>query len=331
MRYLGSKTSLLDKIECLVEDFSKTGIFCDPFGGIGTVGTAMKKKGYQIITGDILYFAHCFQVALIENNDDISFAKLRKNIFSDFVGDIEEYLNSLIGQDGWLVEEYAKKRKFFTEENAMKIQACMDCIRRWNQLHILEENEYEILVASLIQSFDKVANTAGTYYAYLKDYYRKSKQPFYFRLIRAYKSKLECKSYLMEANELIQKCKYDILYLDPPYNERNYRRYYHLPENIALGIEPIPKGKSGIYTVETQDSLYNRKKTATTAFEKLIRDARAGCIIFHYTDDGLIDMGDARDILKGKGKLDEFYFDSKGYTTVSNTGNCRHHILRVIG
>ena len=65
MRYLGSKTLLLDKIYEIVKDYSNDGIFCDPFGGIGTVGSYMKKKGYQVITGDILQFAHFFQVALM--------------------------------------------------------------------------------------------------------------------------------------------------------------------------------------------------------------------------------------------------------------------------
>ena len=46
MRYLGSKTLLLDKIYEIVKDYSNDGIFCDPFGGIGTVGSYMKKKGY---------------------------------------------------------------------------------------------------------------------------------------------------------------------------------------------------------------------------------------------------------------------------------------------
>ena len=67
MRYLGSKTSLLDDIYMLVKEYTKDGVFCDPFGGIGTVGTFMKKKGCKVITGDILFCAHCFQTALIEH------------------------------------------------------------------------------------------------------------------------------------------------------------------------------------------------------------------------------------------------------------------------
>lgn len=329
MRYLGSKTSLLEDIAHLLDDFGTDAVFCDPFGGIGTVGSYMKKKGFVVNTGDILYFAHCFQVAMIENNGEIDFRRLKEEIGVDEVAQVEDYLNQLAPKDGWLVEEYADKRKYFTEDNAKYIQACMDCIWNWKKENILCQKEYEILIASLIQSFDKVANTAGTYYAYLKEYYRKAKRPFSFQLIPPINSEKKCISYQMDAGELVKMCRYNILYLDPPYNERNYGRYYHLPENIARGVVPQPNGKSGVYAANPISSQYNKKSEATDAFRNLIKNADAECIIFHYTDLGMIGMDDAREILEEKGRLDEFYFDSKGYNTVSNAQKCRHHIIRV--
>lgn len=330
MRYIGSKTSLLEEIGSIAEEYKKEGVFCDPFGGIGTVGTFMKKKGYQVITGDILYFAHCFQTAVIENNGEVDYIKVKKLLSVDADAEIEQYLNTLTVNDGWLIEEYARKRKYFTEENAKHIQACIDCVQKWKNQGVLQDKEYKVLIASLIQSFDKVANTAGTYYAFLKEYYRKAKNPFVFRLIQPHQSEKECHSYYMDAERLVEKHECDILYLDPPYNERNYGRYYHLPENVAKGIKPIPLGKSGMYVKDLVNSAYNRKSESTEKFQELIKKARAGCIIFHYTDDGLIKIDDAREILNKKGKVEEFYFDCKGYNTVSNIEKCRHHILRVI-
>ena len=63
MRYLGSKTLLLEQIFDLIKEY-REGIFCDPFGGIGTVGSYMKEKDFHVITGDILNFAHFFQYTL---------------------------------------------------------------------------------------------------------------------------------------------------------------------------------------------------------------------------------------------------------------------------
>lgn len=329
MRYLGSKTLLLNKIAKIVEEFNGNGVFCDPFGGIGTVGNYMKKLGFSVISGDILNFAHYFQVALIENNDVECFYELKKQFKLNTHSDLEKYLSQIVVQKGWMINEYAQKRRFFTYENACHIQGCIDIIQQWKQERLLTDKEYAILIASLIQSFDNVANTAGTYYAYLKDYYRKAKRPFKFKLLETVVGKNDCKSFLMDANELVQIVKCDILYLDPPYNERDYGRYYHLPETVSRGIKPKPSGKSGMSVVNNKKSKYNGKQ-ALVAFEDLITYANAKCIIFHYTDNGLINIEDARKVLEQKGDVEEFYFDCKGYNTTNNSNKCQHHIFKVV-
>lgn len=329
MRYLGSKTLLLGNIREIARSYSDRGVFCDPFGGIGTVGSYMKRNGYRIVSGDILYFAHCFQVALIEQNKMFDYEKLGEmfGIFSD--SELNQYMNTLPPHEGWLVQEYARERLFFTVENALQIQACVDCIWNWKTEQVIDEKQYCILIASLIQSMDKVANTAGTYYAYLKHYYRKALHKFRFEILEPVIGN-QSQSLLMDAEALVEQQKCDILYLDPPYNERDYKRYYHLPENIARGQVPVPKGKSGMYVCENGVSAYNNKQKAADAFRQLIHNARTGCIIFHYTDKGLIDIDDARDILREKGAVEEFYFNCKGYNTVSGSEPCQHHVIKVV-
>lgn len=329
MRYLGSKTLLLDEIAKLIEEYNGNGVFCDPFGGIGTVGNYMKKLGFSVITGDILNFAHYFQVALIENNELECFNKLKEYLNLNTHSDLEEYLSCVRASKGWMVREYAQKRKFFTYDNACHIQGCIDNIAYWKKEGMLTEKEYAMLIASLIQSFDNVANTAGTYYAYLKEYYRKAKRPFKFKLLDTTVGNSDCKSYLMDANDLVKNVECDILYLDPPYNERDYGRYYHLPETVSKGIVPKPTGKSGMFIFNYKRSQYNSNQ-ALIAFEDLIRHANAKCIIFHYTDDGLIDIKDARRVLKQKGDVEEYYFDCKGYNTTNTSNKCRHHIFKVV-
>lgn len=329
MRYLGSKTLLLDEIAKIVEEFNGNGVFCDPFGGIGTVGSYMKRLGFSVITGDILNFAHYFQVALIENNDEECFCELEKHLNLQTHSELEKYLSQIVVSKGWVINEYAQNRQFFTYENACHIQGCIDNIMQWKKEGLLTDKEYAILIASLIQSFDNVANTAGTYYAYLKEYYRKAKRPFKFKLLETTVGKNDCKSYLMDANELVKLVKCDILYLDPPYNERDYGRYYHFPETVSKGIIPKPSGKSGMFTVNNKKSQYNSIQ-AVVAFEDLIKHANAKCIIFHYTDNGLINIEDARKVLEQKGDVEEFYFDCKGYNTTSTSNKCQHHIFKVV-
>lgn len=317
----------LEQIHQLMGEF-KDGVFCDPFGGIGTVGAFMKKKGYHVITGDLLNFAYYFQCSLIAFNDKIEFARLKQHLDIHTIKDLEIYLSSVTKQEGWLIREYARNRSFFTMDNAYHIQACIDCIGSWYAENIIDQEERILLLASLINSFDKVANTAGTYYAYLKKFDRKAAKPFQFTFLQPIQGN-NCYSYKMDANDLVKKTKCDILYLDPPYNGRNYASYYHLPESISLGIEPIPVGKSGVFHSHFIRSVYNGKK-ATEAFEELIENADARCIIFHYTDNGLIDIGAAKLALQKKGsRFEEYYFSCRGYTTTKSSMSCKHHIMKV--
>lgn len=327
MRYLGSKTLLVKQINDLIGAHKPGEIFCDPFGGIGTVGSYMKQCGYRVISGDLLLFAHCFQKSLIQLDEVPAFSCIDDEVG----GDVERYLNTVSAEEGWLIQEYCNKRKFFTEDNAKCIQGCIDAIWTWKESQKISEDEYAILIASLIQSVDKVANTAGTYYAYLKEYYRKARQPFCFQLLRPTKSEYPCQCFLEDANALVSRHACHVLYLDPPYNTRDYFKYYHLPETIAKGEVPSPIGKSGISHRQEIRSPYIIKSKAEDAFVDLIEHSRCDIILFHYTDNGLLDESFVRSVLSKAGTVKEYYFDCKGYRTSKSTENhsSQHHVYKV--
>ena len=328
MRYLGSKTLLLCDIEKLLTSYHPGAVFCDPFGGIGTVGSYMKQRGFQVISGDLLQFAHFFQLALIKLNDIPNFPGIASELSN--TGGLEEYLNSLQIDRGWLIEEYSTKRKFFTLDNAQHIQACIDRIWSWNVEGKLSYKEYAFLIASLIQSMDKVANTAGTYYAYLKTFYRKAQKTFRFKFLRPVNGQSTCQCFLEDANTLVREQPCDILYLDPPYNTRDYSKYYHLPETIAKGSIPIATGKSGIPQRQGARSSYIVKSRVEAAFSELIQQAQCKTIIFHYTDKGLLSRQFINQVLSEQGVVEEYYFDCKGYQTKGAASDSQHHIYKVI-
>ncbi|MHC4496206.1 MAG: DNA adenine methylase, partial [Planctomycetota bacterium] len=243
MRWFGSKQSTVKQVFELVAERVGPGLFCDPFGGIGVVGAFFKKRGYTVWSGDILTSAHYFQVARIERNRLPSFRKLRRALRLSSPEEVVHMLNTGCGRDGWFVREYAEKRRFFTRANALRINACRLQINRWRRQRLLTRSEHAVVMASLIQSMDKIANTAGTYYAYLKDWYRKALRPFRFELLRPVSGSPDCRSLLSRAEDLVNKAEFDILYLDPPYNQRSYSRYYHLPETLARAEAPRVYGK----------------------------------------------------------------------------------------
>lgn len=327
MRYLGSKTLLVEQIHTLIGPQPDGSIFCDPFGGIGTVGRYMKQQGFKVCSGDLLLFAHYFQKALIQLDTTPIFS----NLMIESEGNVEHYLNRLVTSDGWFIEEYCEKRRFFTVNNAKHIQACINAIWHWRANYYIDEDEYAFLVASLIQSMDRVANTAGTYYAYLKHYHRKALQPFQFQFLQPIQSNYQCQCFLADANELVKQHKCQILYLDPPYNTRDYAKYYHLPETIARGEIPTPSGKSGVPIRHDVRSSYIQRSKIKEAFLDLLASNHSQIILFHYTDNGLLQEQFIRDALSELGLVEEYYFDCKGYRTSSAyPSNSRHHVYKVI-
>ena len=329
MRYFGSKESTNRTILELVSSRIPNGVFCDPFGGIGSVSSRFKSAGYTVWSGDILNFAHYFQVAKIQYSASPSFKKLFKNNPFSSINEMELYLNTIEPVEGWFVIEYAKKRKFFTVENAGKIEAIRKIFQKWEKEKLLTDGERKVLLASLINSMDRVANTAGTYYAYLKSWNRKALQVFLFKLLIPLASKRHNCCHHIEANELVKKRHFNILYLDPPYNKRSYPHYYHLPETIAMEKAPEIHGMSGIPVGVTNYSEFNRPSKAACALEKLISNASFDLLVFHYADGGLIEPKRVVKILKQFGKLTERLIEAKGYTTAASNNSIYHHVYLV--
>lgn len=329
MRYFGSKVSTIESVYNLIAQRVPSGTLCDPFGGTGIVGSYFKTKGYSVVTGDMLTFAYYFQIARVKQNGHLSFRKLRKALNLKSPSEVVILLNRSRHKNGWFVREYSEKRQFFTSENARHIESCRTKIQYWFRKGWLTQREHAVLLVSLINCMDKVANTAGTYYAYLKKWYRKALVPFRFELIHYTPGNSDCYCYHGNAIDLVDKQTYDILYLDPPYNERNYASYYHLPETIARGKTPKIHGMSGIPNCSNITSEFNKPEQAQKSLETLLEKAQFQLLVFHYADNGIIAPKKLRKIFKQYGKLEEFIVRSKGYTTTHSKRTVNHRLYFV--
>ena len=106
------------------------------------------------------------------------------------------------------------------------------------------------------------------------------------------------KSYNEDCNNLIKKIEGDILYLDPPYNSRQYLPNYHLLETIAKYDNPKIKGKTGIREYENQKSNFCNKSYAEDALESLIKNANFKYIVLSYNSEGIIGEKKLEKLLK---------------------------------
>jgi adenine-specific DNA-methyltransferase len=315
MRYLGSKAATAETVVQLVQPIISKGSFCDPFGGVGIIGTCFKKEGYKVTAGDILKNAYYFQVARIQRDRQPSFRILRQALGIKSRLDVSCLLNSAIQHSGWFEREYSIRRRFFAPSNARRIAGCRNLIRQWDTAGLLSHSEKAVLLASLTSSMDKVANTAGTYYAFLKSWYRKAKRPFVFDFLSPTRGASGCTANNCRAEDLVASKPFDILYLDPPYNERCYAGYYHLPETIACQTTPKLRGKSGMPLRYFPRSSFNQPSGALDSLTKLVASSSFRLLVFHYADDGLISRRQLLKLFREFGKVEEHIVGVRGYST----------------
>lgn len=328
MNYIGSKLSILNYIDETIQDFTKIKenniIFCDIFAGTSSVGKHFKKKGYNIISNDIQYYSYVNAKHYIENNEKITF----KNLKNQGIEDVFEYLNNLKDKKGFIYQNYTIKgtknqeyeRKYFTEENAIKIDSIRKKIEEWKEKKIIEINEYYYLLSCLLEAADKVANTASVYEAFLKNIKKSASKELEIKPLEVLIEN-ENKKYLVkneDANNLIREISGDILYMDPPYNTRKYDTNYHILETIALYDNPKIKGKTGVREEVSKRSKYCIKKEVETTFEDIIKHSNFKYIFLSYNDEGILPLSKIKEIMSKYGEYKVYEKQHKRYKADNN-------------
>ena len=298
MNYIGSKYKLSDFISSSVksivgEDLSDK-IFCDLFAGTGVVGRNFKKEVKKVISNDMEFYSYVLNKNYIENHE-----------FLDNEIYIKE-LNETNGEEGFIFNEYSENGKanrlYFSEHNGKKIDAIRTKIEFWKTEKKISSALYYFLLASLLESADKVANTASVYGAFLKKIKKTAQkelilEPAIFEINRH-----SHEVYNEDSNLLIKKIKGDILYLDPPYNAREYGANYHLLNTIAKYDNFTPKGKTGLR--DYSKSAFCKKKEVEKSFDDLIKNANFKYIFLSYNNEGIMSSETIKKILSNYGKYD---------------------------
>ena len=353
MRYIGCKNNLLSYIEKVTLKHSpQKGVFCDLFAGTHSVAAHFKKLGFQIISNDLLYLAYVFGRALIQNNDKPTFSQLTdlptvapSRLFDGVDAYLKtlNYLNQLHPvSDGCIFNAYCPdgeneyQRQYLSNINGQKIDAIRGQIEAWRQDDRITEDEYYILLLSLLEAVSKVTNISGTYGAYLKEWDARTYKPLTLEPFLPIPSDKVHTVYQEDANRLIEQIECDILYIDPPYNTRQYITNYHLLETIARYDNPSVYGKTGLRPYsESEKSAYCSKSECLRAFEALISQARTKHIIVSYSSEGIMSEAEILDVLGQKGKMPQLIpidyrrFKSNSNGTAKGNGNVQEYLFHV--
>lgn len=305
MNYIGSKYSLLDFLETTIEKITgyKNGddfIFGDLFAGTGIVGQTYKAKGCKVIANDIQYYSYVLNKHFIENSCELDRELLDK-------------LNALTPVEGFIYKNYCEGsgsgRNYFTNENGMKCDAMRIELERLHQSGEISDNLYFYYLSSLINSIDKYANTASVYGAFLKHIKKSAQKSFQLELLPIISGRVG-EVYNEDINELIKRISGDVLYLDPPYNARQYCSNYHVLETIARYDYPKLNGVTGLRDSTDQKSKFCSKRMVIDTFDDLIKNVQFKYIFLSYNNEGLMSLDNIKDIMS---KYGEYKFFTKEY------------------
>lgn len=299
-RYTGSKYKLLDWIEELILENCEGESFFDVFAGTGVVSERMSKHYNRVIMNDFLFSNEIIYKAFFGNDEyDVDVIEKYKQKF--------QFIKPNRIRDNYFSINFGEK--YFSKNDAKLIGKIREEIE--NLKRVLSDREYCILLASLLYSMDKVANTVGHYDAYRK--INDIEDKFVYDLINPEKASDKFSIYRMDANKLVKKVKADIAFIDPPYNSRQYSRFYHVLENIVQWKKPQLEGTALKPQAENM-SEYCRSN-APEVFADLIKNINVKYIIVTYNNTynsksssskNKITLEEITEILSSKGKTTIF-------------------------
>lgn len=303
LNYIGSKHTLLKTITEIINinigDTSGMS-FMDLFAGTGVVGHNMLKQFKTCDSNDLEKYSYIINYALLKCN------------FSDKLNQMIEFCNKQgFEEEGLIYKNYSPnetcERMFFTNSNAKKGDAIRTYIEKKLNDNLINMDEYYFLIASLLVSIDKVANTSCVYGAYLKSYKTAALKDLLMVPIHT-NEKINTNAnnvynLLAENFSKADSKYYDVIYLDPPYNQRQYGGNYS-PLNFIADYNPstVLTGKTGL--IENYNkSCFCKKGEVHKTFCQLIGGLKCKYLIISYNNEGLLSIDEFREILIKKGAV----------------------------
>jgi adenine-specific DNA-methyltransferase len=292
--------------------------FIDLFSGTGVVANSFNSDKVKIITNDLLYSNYVIAKSFFETTKSPVGILKKIESLNSINSDKANYFSKNFGN------------KYFTRDNAIKIGATREKIEKIST----NANEKFILITSLIYAADRIANTVGHYDAYRENLDTRGKLELQVPNIDCSKNK-DNKVYCMDSNILANEIKGDVVYIDPPYNSRQYSDTYHLLDNLALWKKPEVFGKAKKMDRSHIKSKYC-SKDAVLEFQDLITKLNTKHIIVSYNNtentkhgrsNAKISFNQIKNILMKKGKTEINQIDFKAFTTGKSKTDNHKEIL----
>lgn len=290
MDYIGSKIKLNDWLfEHIVASVppKRNAVLLDACSGSGAVSRHAAKLGYNVISNDIMAFPGAI------TNGSIG-------LTSEQIDKVKAWipvLNSLDGIDGFFYNNFCPdstpSRMYFTSTNAKLIDHIREVIDTES-----DKKVRDCLLYLTIEALSRVSNTAGTHGAFLKKFKERATDKLQLReellvdgTVTAYSSDILA---LLTNPTFRKHTKEAVLYIDPPYNHRQYGPNYHLYETFVKNDSPTVTGKTGLRFEWQKESgsTFCSKKDCLTFIKTIVENTTAKYVFMSYSSDGLLTLHD---------------------------------------
>lgn len=302
-RYIGCKQKLIDWIFDIIQHETKNiHTATDIFAGTGVVAKKMLSLYDKVIINDFLLSNNQIYKAFFKNGK-WNKEKILKKI------ELYNSLETATLEDNYFSINYGGK--YFDYDMSKKIGWIREDIE--NSKSELTEKEYAILLATLIYNIDKHANTLGHFEAYIKKPIKKSELKLRLIDVKEFEN---LTIYREDSNKLAKEIKSDLVYIDPPYNSRQYCRFYHVYENLVKWDKPILSGVAMKPPAENMSKYCTSK--APEAFSDLVKNLDAKYLAVSYNNTynsksgsskNKIKLEEIEEILNAKGETKKFAKD----------------------
>jgi adenine-specific DNA-methyltransferase len=318
LNYIGSKYLLLEWLETNIREKTGWGEFQgkrigDLFSGTGIFSYHFRKLGAATIGND----SEPYSATLTE--------AMSKSVYTPFLQEVLDGLNKDLDAGkhqntvGFITRSYSpfqgQERMFFTIDNARRIDYCRAKLQEMKPT--LTAQDYNFLLASLLVAADSISNVPAVYGCYLKNFKAKAKKALRLEPVHTWNQGAHPDSAVFQGDILdpdLFQVSLDAVYLDPPYNERQYSKNY-FPLNMIVSentnLETL-KGKTGIPD-SSFVSPFCKKNQVREAFELLVSQIQAPWIFLSYNSESLISRKDMEELLGQYGQVSVVERDYKRF------------------
>ena len=299
IKYIGSKRVLVPEIVERVRALGQVRTVLDLFSGTARVGHALKRAGYAVTAND--HNAYAWVLARCYVQADAAAVRREVETLIRDAGRVK-------ARAGWFTATYCERSRYFHPKNGERIEA----IREWIAGRGLAPDVEAVVLVSLMEAADRVDSTVGVQMAYLKQWAARAHNDLELRVPEMVDG--PGRAWQLDALDAAREGRWDVAYVDPPYNQHRYLGNYHVWETLVRWDAPEVYG-TACKRVDCREykSAFNRRGEIEDALRAVVGAVRAKHLIVSFNDEGYVTRERMEAILGEVGEVTTHAFDFKRY------------------